>query len=98
MLDASSNALLDNLYDIVSRCPGMVLEVGGHTDSDGSDATNLALSESRAASVIAYLTAKGIAADRLVAHGYGEALPLLPNDSADNMRRNRRIQFTVISQ
>lgn len=98
VLDASSNALLDNLYDIVSRCPGMVLEVAGHTDSDGTDATNLDLSERRAGSVIAYLTAKGIAADRLVAHGYGEAVPLLPNDSADNMRRNRRIQFTVISQ
>jgi OmpA-OmpF porin, OOP family len=98
VLDASSDALLDNLYDIVSRCPGMVLEVGGHTDSDGTDATNLDLSERRAGSVIDYLTAKGIAPDRLVAHGYGEAQPLLPNDSADNMRRNRRIQFTVISQ
>ena len=98
VLDASSNALLDNLFDIVSRCPGMVLEVGGHTDSDGTDATNLDLSERRAASVIDYLTAKGIGPERLVAHGYGEAQPLLPNDSADNMRRNRRIQFTVISQ
>ena len=98
VLDASSNALLDNLYDIVSRCPGMVLEVAGHTDSDGTDATNLDLSERRAGSVIAYLTDKGIAADRLVAHGYGEAQPLLPNDSADNMRRNRRIQFTVLNQ
>ena len=98
VLDASSNALLDNLYDIVDRCPGMVLEVGGHTDSDGGDAINLTLSERRAASVITYLAAKGIAADRLVARGYGEAVPLVPNDSADNMRRNRRIQFTVISQ
>ncbi len=98
VLDASSNALLDNLFDIVSRCPGMVLEVAGHTDSDGPEDTNLVLSERRAASVIAYLAAKGIEADRLVAHGYGEVQPLLPNDSADNMRRNRRIQFTVISQ
>ena len=98
VLDDSSNALLDNLFDIVNRCPGMVLQVGGHTDSDGTGATNLALSERRAAAVIDYLTAKGIAADRLVAQGYGEAEPLLPNTSADNMRRNRRIQFTVISQ
>ena len=37
-------------------------------------------------------------AEMLVAQGYGEAEPLLPNTSADNMRRNRRIQFTVISQ
>ena len=98
VLDASSDALLDNLFDIVNRCPGMMLEVGGHTDSNGSDATNLDLSERRAAAVIAYLTGKGIGPERLVAHGYGEAQPLLPNDNADNMRRNRRIQFTVISQ
>ena len=98
VLDASSNALLDNLFDIVTRCPGMALQVGGHTDSDGTDAINMVLSERRAGSVISYLTAKGIAADRLVAQGYGEAVPLLPNDTADNMRRNRRIEFTVISQ
>jgi OmpA-OmpF porin, OOP family len=98
VLDASSDALLDNLFDIVTRCPGMVLEVAGHTDSDGGDATNLTLSERRAGSVIDYLTAKGIAPERLVAHGYGEAVPLLPNTSADNMRRNRRIEFTVMSQ
>ncbi len=95
-LDVAGSAILDNLYDIISRCPDMKLEIGGHTDSDGSDATNLALSEKRAASVIAYLVAKGIPADRLTPHGYGEAVPLVPNDTAENRARNRRIEFKVL--
>ena len=96
-LDAASNALLDNLYDIVSRCPGMVIEIGGHTDSDGSDATNVALSERRAKAVDDYLRGKGIPDGRLVTRGYGEALPFVPNDSPANKARNRRIEFKVVS-
>jgi OOP family OmpA-OmpF porin len=95
-LDAKSNALLDQLYDIVSRCPGMVIEIGGHTDSDGSDATNQALSERRALAVQSYLENKGVPRDRLVVHGYGEAVPFVPNDSAENKARNRRIEFKVL--
>ena len=96
-LDVAGSAILDNLYDIVNRCPDMKLEIGGHTDDAGSDATNQALSEKRADSVIAYLAAKGIPSARMVARGYGEAVPLVPNDSAENMARNRRIEFKVIN-
>ena len=96
-LDVAGSAILDNLYDIVSRCPDMKLEIGGHTDNAGSDTTNQVLSEKRAGSVIDYLVTKGIPADRLTAHGYGEAVPLVANDSAENMGRNRRIEFKVIN-
>ena len=48
-------------------------------------------------SVVAYLVSKGIAADRLAARGYGEANPLVPNDSRDNMARNRRIEFKTLN-
>jgi OOP family OmpA-OmpF porin len=95
-LDAKSNALLDQIHDIVSRCPGMVIEIGGHTDSDGSDATNQALSERRALAVQAYLEAKGVPRERLVVKGYGEAAPFVPNDSSENKARNRRIEFKVL--
>lgn len=95
-LNSASNALLDNLYDIVRRCPGMIVEVGGHTDSDGSDATNLLLSERRAAAVVRYLSAKGIEPARMVTRGYGEALPIVPNTSSADKARNRRIEFQVI--
>ncbi len=96
-LDASSDALLDTLVDVIQRCPDMRIEVGGHTDSDGSDGANLALSERRANAVITYLVAQGVPPDRLVAKGYGEAQPFLPNTSSDNMRRNRRIEFLVLN-
>ncbi|MCB1340265.1 MAG: OmpA family protein [Pseudooceanicola sp.] len=96
-LDPSSYPLLDNLYDIVNRCPNMAIEIGGHTDSDGSDSTNQRLSERRAGAVGEYLSNKGIGAGRMRVVGYGEARPLRPNDSAANKARNRRIEFTVLN-
>jgi outer membrane protein OmpA-like peptidoglycan-associated protein len=96
-LDSASNALLDNIYDIVSRCPGMVIEIGGHTDSDGSDAANAALSERRAKAVDDYLRAKGIPGERMVTKGYGESEPFVANDTPANKARNRRIEFKVVS-
>ena len=96
-LNLDGSAILDNLFDIVSRCPDMTLEIGGHTDDVGGEAINLTLSEKRAASVVAYLVAKGIPATRLQPRGYGEATPLVPNDSAANMARNRRIEFKVLN-
>jgi len=95
-LDVAGSAILDNLFDIVSRCPGMNLEIGGHTDDVGADAPNLALSERRAASVVFYLAAKGIDPARLTPKGYGEAVPLVANDTNDNRARNRRIEFKVL--
>ena len=96
-LNVDGSAILDNLFNIVSRCPDMKLEIGGHTDDNGGDATNQALSVKRAASVIAYLTSKGIPADRLSPRGYGESQPLVPNDTPANMARNRRIEFKVLN-
>ncbi|MEP2714930.1 OmpA family protein [Pseudophaeobacter sp.] len=94
-LDQRSTSFLDSLYDIVSRCPDMVIEVGGHTDDKGSAASNTRLSQKRANSVVRYLTAKGIPADRLTSVGYGEETPLVPNTSSDNRAKNRRIAFKV---
>lgn len=96
-LDDKSRPLLDNLFDIVNRCPGLVVEVSGHTDADGGPGANQRLSERRAASVAAYLSAKGIPADRMQVVGHGETRPLLPNTSADNKARNRRIEFAVVN-
>lgn len=95
-LNVAGSAILNDLVDIITRCPGLAVEVGGHTDDNGSDVANLTLSEKRAAAVVRYLVSKGIATDRLVAQGYGEASPLVPNDSKDNMARNRRIEFKTL--
>lgn len=97
-LSPKSAPLLDSLAGIISRCPGLIIEVSGHTDSDGSDNANLALSEARAKAVAAYLGTHGVPAERLVVAGYGETRPIVPNDDAENKAKNRRIEFTVVRQ
>jgi outer membrane protein OmpA-like peptidoglycan-associated protein/osmotically-inducible protein OsmY len=94
-IDERSHALLDRLAATAATCPDRTIEVAGHTDSDGDEAMNQALSERRAQAVVSYLVARGVAASRLSAVGYGEIAPLAPNDSAENKARNRRIEFVV---
>ncbi|MCB2136505.1 MAG: OmpA family protein [Rhodobacteraceae bacterium] len=94
-LDSKSTPLLDSIVDIIERCPGLLIEVSGHTDSDGSDQTNQRLSEARANSVADYFQSKGIDRNRFLAIGYGETRPVAPNDTAENKSRNRRIEFAV---
>ncbi|MGI9411389.1 MAG: OmpA family protein, partial [Hyphomicrobiaceae bacterium] len=64
-------------------------------DSSGSETGNQRLSEGRAKSVMDYLVRGGMPADKLTAVGYGESRPLVPNSSARNRARNRRIEFRV---
>lgn len=96
-LTDDSIPLLTNLHDIVDRCPDLTIEIGGHTDSDGSDAANNRLSERRAQAVNAYLVERGIEPSRLVTVGYGESRPVVSNDTADGKRRNRRIEFIPVN-
>jgi OOP family OmpA-OmpF porin len=95
-LQDKSAPLLNTLADILSRCPGMVVEIGGHTDDVGSDDANQRLSERRAASVVEYLTAKGINATSMVSVGYGETKPKADNKTKKGRWDNRRIEFLVI--
>lgn len=95
-LDAKSAPLLDSLANIVLRCPGMVIEVGGHTDSVGSEATNTRLSDARARSVVAYLQGKGLGNDTTIPKGYGEAQPIADNSTPAGRSDNRRIEFKVL--
>jgi outer membrane protein OmpA-like peptidoglycan-associated protein len=77
--------------------PEVKIEVQGHTDSRGSDAYNLNLSNDRAGSVKQYLVLNhNINADRLVARGYGETKPVASNDSPEGMAKNRRVEFVVM--
>jgi len=96
-LDQKSTPLLNSLADIVSRCPGMVIEVGGHTDSDGSETSNQRLSEARAGSVTQFLLSKGISGDVIQTVGYGETKPVASNATRDGKLKNRRIEFAVVS-
>lgn len=97
-LQASSSALLDSVADIIARCPGLKLEVSGHTDADGSPTANQYLSQQRAKAVVRYLVKKGLAADRFTATGYGEDKPIFDNDTPEHKSRNRRIEFALVQQ
>ncbi len=69
--------------------------VEGHTDDIGEEEYNLALSEKRSKSVMDYLVSRGIGAERLAFRGMGETAPFIPNTSAENRRRTRRVEFLL---
>ena len=94
-IDGLSLGLLDRLVRTLQSCPDARVEIAGHTNSDGADAANQALSEARAEAVHAYVTAAGIDAGRLTARGYGEARPVADNATEEGRAQNRRIAFTV---
>ncbi|MDV7141311.1 OmpA family protein [Tropicimonas sp. TH_r6] len=97
-LRPESEPVLSSLVEIIGRCPDMVIEVGGHTDSVGSEATNQRLSEQRANAVARYLTEEGIDAARFQTKGYGESQPIAENDTDRGRWRNRRIAFVIVGE
>jgi OmpA-OmpF porin, OOP family len=94
-IDPDSAGLLDHLIETALRCPTSNIEVAGHTDADGDDAANQALSEKRAEAVVDYLVKAGLPAGRFTAVGYGSAQPVAANDTEDGRAQNRRIEFVV---
>ena len=96
-LTADSRYELDNLVTAMTAYPSIVIEVAGHTDNVGDPAANLALSGQRAASVVKYLTDRGIGAGRLRPKGYGDTKPVAENDTDENRAKNRRTEFTILS-
>jgi OmpA-OmpF porin, OOP family len=94
-IDPDSTGLMDRLVEIALRCPTSNIEVGGHTDTDGEDAANQALSEKRAQAVVDYLVKAGLPASRFTAVGYGSMQPIAGNDTDDGKAQNRRIEFLV---
>jgi outer membrane protein OmpA-like peptidoglycan-associated protein len=93
----ASQALVDEIATAIKGCEGSVIEVAGHTDAQGTDENNLALSEARAKAVVAALTAKGVPTERISAKGYGETKPIDAAETREAMAKNRRIEFTATS-
>ncbi len=96
-INRSYTTMLQEAIDVLKANPGVGISIDGHTDSDGSDASNQSLSERRAASVKTYfVTEGGLAADRFTTKGYGETMPAAPNDSRENKALNRRVELTIV--
>lgn len=98
-LRTDSYPILDEVYRLLVANPEItLLSVEGHTDSVGSDQSNLLLSKNRAKSCLDYLAKKGIVASRLTSDGFGEGKPIDTNDTPDGRAKNRRTEFHIRNQ
>ncbi len=95
-LKPESEPELRFLTTFLQRNPRLSIEIQGHTDNVGSDEVNSTLSQQRAESVRTYLLNQGIDAERVTAKGYGESMPIAPNDSPENRKLNRRTEFKIL--
>ncbi|MDP4237670.1 MAG: OmpA family protein, partial [Bacteroidota bacterium] len=97
-LKSESFAELDRLVELLKASPKMEVEIVGHTDNVGNDATNKKLSNDRAIAVRNYLVSKSIAAKRLKTIGYGSSKPLASNETEEGRQQNRRVEFTILKE
>ena len=91
-----SKVQLLEMVDFMKNNPSLVIEIGGHTDTQGSENYNLTLSGKRAESVVKYLIENGIQAPRLKSKGYGFSIPLTENSTEEGRARNRRTEFKIL--
>ncbi|MBL7779271.1 MAG: OmpA family protein [Chitinophagales bacterium] len=101
-LRPESKIVLDSILLFFKENPDLTIEIGSHTDSRGSDAYNLKLSQARAQSVVDYLIEKTVPTERLIAKGYGETRPVNgcvngAKCSEEDFQKNRRTTFRVVS-
>lgn len=95
-LRSESFGLLDEVVTLLQANPKIrKVRIEGHTDSAGADSVNMTLSGARARSVRDYLVQKGVAAERLVAKGFGETQPIANNGTPEGREANRRVVFVI---
>ncbi|MGB8813003.1 MAG: OmpA family protein, partial [Paracoccaceae bacterium] len=92
----AANATLDALAAILGQCPDLKMEIGGHTDAQGSTEGNRALSQARAEAVLLSLQGRRAPVGGLTAVGYGEDQPIADNTAEAGREANRRIEFKRI--
>lgn len=94
-LTSAAKANLDKLAQVLKNNMDTNINIYGHTDSKGTDAYNLSLSERRAAAVKNYLVSQGVSASRMFTMGVGEREPIASNDTDAGRAENRRVEFAI---
>tara|TARA_R110002049_G_scaffold9444_13_gene48085 strand:- start:6255 stop:6755 length:501 start_codon:yes stop_codon:yes gene_type:complete len=92
----SSYPFLQRIAEMAQMCPSFAISITGHTDSVGDPAFNQQLSLQRAEAVAKFLAELGVARDRLIVTGKGDAEPVEDNDTAFGRQRNRRIELRLV--
>ncbi len=95
-LNTKVSSDLDKLIQFLKDNPEAKLEIQGHTDNKGKSEMNIKLSQSRASSVVEYLSNNGIESSRLIAKGYGSSQPVAENATAAGRAKNRRVVMKVL--
>lgn len=95
-----SEPVLDEVGNILARWPDLKIEIGGHTDAQGSVGKNLQLSRDRARAVLDYLLSKFPELDpsQFTTAGYGASRPISTNSTALGRSKNRRVEFKVLNK
>lgn len=97
-LKAGAGQRLQPLAKYLQANPNVKVQIDGHTDSQGSNASNQSLSEARAQSVRATLAQMGVSVDRITTIGHGETEPVADNMIAAGRLQNRRVEVTLVGE
>ncbi|MEM9081012.1 MAG: OmpA family protein [Verrucomicrobiota bacterium] len=87
---------LDSVALVFKKFDKTLVNVNGHTDSDGSASYNQGLSEGRARSVANYISSRGINPQRLIVQGFGESAPIASNATRSGKAQNRRVELHIV--
>ncbi|KMW56262.1 Outer membrane lipoprotein omp16 precursor [Candidatus Rhodobacter oscarellae] len=95
-IDAEEAGTIDRIAEVMGDCADVPMEIAGHTDSQGRETMNQALSQQRAQAVLVALQSRRVSTRNLSPQGYGEANPIADNGTEEGREENRRIEFTLI--
>lgn len=95
ILTTEAKTVLDKCYEKIKDTDFRQITIIGHTDADGSDGYNLALSENRTTTVLSYFLLQGISMDRIKIQFYGEKKPIAKNDNDQDKQQNRRVEIII---
>ena len=95
-ITSDSQAIMDDIAEILQRCVDIPLQIAGYTDSQGRESMNQQLSKERANAVLDALRVRRVPISSFTAEGFGEENPIADNDTADGREANRRIEFSLI--